>query len=36
MGQYKAFQFRLYPTAEQATLINKTMGCCRFVFNHFL
>ncbi|USG67386.1 IS200/IS605 family element RNA-guided endonuclease TnpB [Brevibacillus ruminantium] len=36
MEQYKAFQFRLYPTPEQATLINKTIGCCRFVFNHFL
>lgn len=32
----KAFKFRLYPTKEQATLINKTMGCSRFVFNHFL
>lgn len=32
----RAFKFRLYPTKEQATLINKTMGCSRFVFNHFL
>ena len=32
----KAYKFRIYPTAEQATLINKTIGCARFVFNHFL
>jgi putative transposase len=24
------------PNKEQAILINKTMGCSRFVFNHFL
>lgn len=36
MKRHKAFKFRLYPTAEQATLINKTIGCSRFVFNHFL
>lgn len=33
---HKAYKFRLYPTAEQQTLINKTIGCSRFVFNHFL
>jgi len=33
---HKAFKFRIYPTKEQAILMNKTMGCCRFVFNHFL
>ncbi|UVI33691.1 IS200/IS605 family element RNA-guided endonuclease TnpB [Paenibacillus spongiae] len=33
---HKAFRFRLYPTMEQKLLINKTLGCCRFVFNHFL
>ncbi|WP_375377948.1 IS200/IS605 family element RNA-guided endonuclease TnpB [Paenibacillus sp. MZ04-78.2] len=33
---HKAFKFRLYPTPEQRTLINKTIGCARFVFNHFL
>jgi putative transposase len=32
----KAYKFRIYPTAEQVTLINKTIGCSRFVFNHFL
>ncbi|WP_017435913.1 RNA-guided endonuclease TnpB family protein [Saccharococcus caldoxylosilyticus] len=33
---HKAFKFRLYPTKEQEILMNKTFGCCRFVFNHFL
>ncbi|WP_034644334.1 RNA-guided endonuclease TnpB family protein, partial [Bacillus manliponensis] len=32
----KAFKFRIYPNKEQAILINKTIGCSRFVFNHFL
>ena len=31
-----AFKFRVYPTKEQQILINKTFGCCRFVYNHFL
>ena len=33
---HKAFKFRLYPTKEQMTLINKTIGCCRYMYNHFL
>ncbi|WP_320163394.1 IS200/IS605 family element RNA-guided endonuclease TnpB [uncultured Trichococcus sp.] len=32
----KAYKFRLYPTTEQQILIGKTIGCSRFVFNHFL
>ncbi|MFD1778477.1 IS200/IS605 family element RNA-guided endonuclease TnpB [Fredinandcohnia salidurans] len=36
MNHHKAYRFRIYPTKEQATLINKTIGCTRFVFNHFL
>ncbi|WP_415782917.1 helix-turn-helix domain-containing protein, partial [Bacillus manliponensis] len=32
----KTFKFRIYPNKEQAILINKTIGCSRFVFNHFL
>ncbi|MEI4620391.1 IS200/IS605 family element transposase accessory protein TnpB [Bacillus pfraonensis] len=32
----KAYKFRIYPNKEQATLINKTIGCSQFVFNHFL
>lgn len=36
MKQYKTYKFRLYPNEEQSVLINKTIGCSRFVFNHFL
>src|SRR5690625_4618895 len=32
----KAYKFRIYPNKEQEILINKTFGCSRFVFNHFL
>lgn len=33
---HKACKFRIYPTKEQEVLIAKTIGCSRFVFNHFL
>jgi putative transposase len=33
---HKAYKFRIYPNKQQQTLINKTFGCCRFVYNHFL
>jgi putative transposase len=33
---HKAYQFRIYPNEEQETRIKKTIGCARFVFNHFL
>lgn len=32
----KAFQGILYPNGEQKDLIEKTFGCCRYVFNRFL
>ncbi len=32
----KAYKFRIYPNKEQETSIAKTIGCSRFVFNHFL
>lgn len=32
----KAFKFRLYPTDTQKELIDKTIGCSRFVFNYSL
>jgi len=32
----KAYKFRIYPNKEQAIIIAKTIGCSRFVFNHFL
>lgn len=36
MTAYKGFKFRLYPTKEQTEQINKTLGCCRYVYNHML
>ena len=36
MEIYKAYKFRLYPTYDQKILINKTLGCKRFVYNHYL
>lgn len=32
----KSVKVRLYPTEEQEILIDKTTGCCRFVYNHTL
>ncbi len=32
----KAFKFRIYPNKFQTTLINKTIGCSRFVYNYFV
>ena len=32
----KGIRVRLYPTEEQEILINKTIGCCRFVHNQIL
>lgn len=31
-----AYKFRLYPNKKQIGLMNKTIGCARFVFNFFL
>ncbi|MGB5822681.1 MAG: helix-turn-helix domain-containing protein, partial [Proteocatella sp.] len=36
MLKHKAYKFRIYPTQEPAVLINKTIGCSRFVFNFSL
>ena len=36
MVKHRAYKFRLYPNKEQEILINKTIGCSRFVFNYFL
>ena len=35
-NQYKSLKLRLYPNQEQITLINKTFGCCRQIFNNRL
>ena len=33
---FKAFKYRLYPTAPQADKINQNIGCARFVYNQLL
>lgn len=30
------YKYRIYPNKTQEELINRTLGSCRFVFNHFL
>lgn len=32
----RAFKYRLLPNEEQTVLINKTVGCARFVYNGLL
>ena len=32
----KSYKFRVYPNKKQMELMNKTIGCSRFVFNFFL
>ena len=32
----RGFRFRIYPTQEQETLILKTFGCARWIWNHML
>lgn len=34
--QNKALKLRIYPTEEQKTLIDKTFGCCRKLYNEHL
>ncbi|MBR7063526.1 MAG: IS200/IS605 family element transposase accessory protein TnpB [Clostridia bacterium] len=31
-----SYKFRLYPNREQEKLIQRTFGCCRFVYNRYL
>ena len=33
---FKSYKFRLYPNREQETLVQKTFGCVRFVYNQCL
>lgn len=32
----KAFKYRLYPTKTQQTILNRTFGCTRFIYNKML
>ena len=36
MNHLYSYKFRLYPTKQQESLLNKHFGCGRFVYNHFL
>ncbi len=36
MKQLKTYKFKLCPTKEQQELIDRTFGCCRFVYNYSL
>ena len=36
MIMYKAYKFRIYPNEQQKVLLNKSFGCARFVYNHYL
>ena len=31
--RYKAYKYRIYPNRKQQELINKHIGCCRYVYN---
>lgn len=33
---HKAYKYRIYPNKEQRDFLEKTFGCCRFIYNHFL
>lgn len=32
----KAYKYRIYPNKKQEELIQKTFGCCRFIYNKYL
>jgi putative transposase len=32
----KAYKYRIYPNKQQEEQIQKTFGCCRFVYNQTL
>ena len=34
--RYKAYRYRLHPNKEQQELINKHIGCCRYIYNYGL
>ncbi len=36
VSEYTVVQIRLHPTREQAELIEKTFGCCRYLWNKML
>ena len=32
----KTYRYRIYPNKQQQEQIQKTFGCCRFVYNQYL
>ena len=34
--KFKALKVRIYPNVQQTTLLNKTFGCSRFIYNTML
>lgn len=36
MGKLKGYKVRIYPNKEQQKVLEKHIGACRFVYNHFL
>lgn len=36
MGAHVTYKYRIRPTAEQVIQIERTIGACRFIWNHFL
>lgn len=32
----KTYEYRIYPNKVQQVLLQKTFGCVRFVYNHYL
>lgn len=32
----RSYKFRIYPNAKQSVRIQRTFGCCRFIYNHYL
>src|SRR5271157_1800506 len=36
LDMLKSYKFRLYPNKIQQQFINKTIGCCRFIYNQML
>lgn len=36
MAMDKTFEYRIYPSADQEVLLQKTFGCCRWVYNKVL
>jgi putative transposase len=32
----RAYRYRFYPTTEQESLLRRTVGCCRFIYNRAL